>query len=99
MDAALSEIAKHSHSCQCNRFPLYLCVFVLLPLLFSVIWGRTRALSSECKIEQPDFKDWMPFLSANRRGNQPKPRSSLRKYLKTLHRHSIPCIANKTKII
>ena len=41
------------------------CVFVLLPLLYPSIGGRTEILSSECMIYQIDLTDWMSFLLSN----------------------------------
>ena len=38
---------------------------LLGPLLFPSKRGRTRVLSSECKIDQADFPDWMSFLPSN----------------------------------
>ena len=39
-----------------------LCVFVLGPSIFPSGEGRMWVLSSECKIEQASFTDWMSFL-------------------------------------
>ena len=44
---------------------LCVCVYVLRSLLFPIIRGRMWALSSECKIDQGYFKDWMSFLQSN----------------------------------
>ena len=41
-----------------------MCVFDLHPL-FPSSGGRTRALSSDCKIDQSDLTDWMSFPQSN----------------------------------
>ena len=43
-------------SCVCSFYVLYHS---------STEGGMTQALSSECKIEQAYFTDWMPFLTSN----------------------------------
>ena len=40
-------------------------MLVLRPLLFCSIGGRTRALSTKCKIDQVDFIDWISFQPSN----------------------------------
>ena len=40
-------------------------LFVLRPLLFSYRGGSTRALNSECKTDQTNFTEWMPFLRSS----------------------------------
>ena len=42
-----------------------LCVYVLRSLSFPIIRGRMWASSSECKIDQAYFTDWMSFLQSN----------------------------------
>ena len=40
------------------------CVHVIDSLLFPSRRGRTLALNSECKTDQPDFTDWLSFLKS-----------------------------------
>ena len=40
------------------------CVHVIHSLLFPSRRGRTLALNSECKTDQPDFTDWLSFLQS-----------------------------------
>ena len=42
-------------------------VFILHPLLFPSGGGRKWALSSEYKIDQVNFTDWMSFLTSNKK--------------------------------
>ena len=51
----------------CVSVFVFVCVFVfvLSPLLFASRGVRLRALSSECKIDQVDFADWMSFLQSD----------------------------------
>ena len=43
---------------------LCVCLFNLRPLIFPSRGGKTRDLSSGCKIDQVDFTDWITFLSS-----------------------------------
>ena len=40
-------------------------MFVLRSLLFPYKGARASTLSSECKIDQADFTDWITFLLSN----------------------------------
>ena len=42
-----------------------MCVLLLNPLLISSTGGVVQVLSSEWKINQADFTEWMSFLSSN----------------------------------
>ena len=43
-----------------------MCVCVLVrPLLFCTKRGKMWVLSSECKIDQTDFTNWVSFLPSN----------------------------------
>lgn len=42
-----------------------MCVLLLNPLLISSTGGVVQVLSSEWKISQADFTEWMSFLSSN----------------------------------
>lgn len=43
------------HICLCSFYLLY----------YSLIEGKTQALSQQCKIDHIDFRDWMAFLQSN----------------------------------
>ena len=52
------------------NFSVCVCVFVVRPSSFPSIEDRTGALlSSECKIDQANFADWMHFLSRKLESN------------------------------
>ena len=66
------EIFEFKSSLDCFSLLFYvfslnnMCVrvrFVSPPLLFLSKVCRTRSLRSECKLDQVDFRDWMPFLA------------------------------------
>ena len=46
---------------------VYVCVFVLHPLLFHFSWDSIGALSPVWEIDHCEFADWMLFLSSNRK--------------------------------
>ena len=50
---------------RCSSVECVGVVFVLHPSSFPYKGDRTRAISSECKTDQADFKDWMSSLPSN----------------------------------
>ena len=56
---------------QCYLLQIYIYIYISCVCLFyflsysSLEWQSTRFLSSECKIDQVHFTDWMSFLPSN----------------------------------